>query len=501
MSRSVYSGAIAASIIFVLVVAPAFSVRGEEWTFPGARYQGMGGAGVAVVNDSHASYWNPGALAFKQAASGVELPFSFSTETLGDILADADTIADFINDNTLAAVFTKVQAGTPLTLAEVRDLLDLAVGKLPNLGESGEGFLALPDLGLVMRKGRLAISLRGTGSLAVDPVLDLSSLAFSDDVSAAVQVANVVGAGADHSGGFTNLGSQSLADAIAGAFADWSQDQAEELIFQSELAGLDTSAAGVRDLVTSIAEDTAGLTALDLAANGSGALIRGLITQEVGIAYAHPIIPERLGVGTNVRYLRGIATSKFIQYDDIKSGRDLVDELSDLNNTVTSSRVAMDVGVLLRPNDRWRFGVVARNLNGPDFPSAEGGDYTLEPQVRAGVALNLLPGLVLAADVDITENESEAIEGINSRLLSVGTEYRLGLGEGQLALRAGAFTNLAQNTNETFTLTAGLGFRIWRFEVDLAVAAAPDFQEVNAGGTKFPSRLNVSGSLRWVTQF
>ena len=505
MRQTVYFNVIVAATLLALALTPAFSARAEEWSFAGARYQAMGGAGVALVDDSHASYWNPGALAFDPAAQGFELPFSVSAATLGDILADADAIANFINDNTLASVITRVANGDQLTLAEVQGLLDLTT-KLPALGESGEGFLALPDIGLTMRRGRLAVTVKGSGSLAVDPVLDLSGLSFSAALLAADRVIDVVDIGEDHRLGsldeFTNLiDSQSLSDAINAAFPAWDSDQADELVRQAELVGLDTSAAAIRSLLTSIAGDTGGITAGDLSVNGSGAFVRGLITQEVGIAYAHPVFDGRLGIGGNVRYLRGIASSKFIRYDDIKSGRDLVDELTDLSNTKTSNQVSLDLGVLLRLNDRWRFGVVGRNLTSPSFDVSGGGDYTLDPQVRVGVALKLAPGLVMAADVDITENETDALDGLKSQLLSVGTEYVLGLGEGHLALRAGAFTNLAGELRESMTVTAGVGFRIWRLQIGLAAAASPYFQELHVGGKKLPSRLNLSGAIKWVTEF
>ncbi len=506
MRQTVHFNVIVAATLLALALTPALSARAEEWSFAGARYQAMGGAGVAVVDDSHASYWNPGALAFDPAAQGFELPFSVSAATLGDILADADAIANFTNDNTLASVITKVGNGDQLTLAEVQGLLDLTT-KLPTLGESGEGFLALPDIGLTMRRGRLAVTVKGSGSLAVDPVLDLGNLALSAALLAADRVIDVVDIGEDHSLGsleeFTNLiDSQSLSDAINAAFPAWDPNQADELVYQAEQAGLDTSAATIQSLLTTIAGATdAGGLATDLSVNGSGAFVRGLVTQEVGIAYAHPVFDGRLGIGGNVRYLRGIASSKFIRYDDIKSGRDLVDELTDLSNTETSNQVSLDLGVLLRLNDRWRFGVVGRNLTSPSFDVSGGGDYTLDPQGRVGVALKLAPGLVMAADVDITENETDALDGLKSQLLSVGTEYRLGLGESQLALRAGAYTNLAGELRESMTVTAGIGFRIWRLQIDLAAAASPYFQEINVGGKKLPSRLNLSGAIKWVTEF
>lgn len=490
----------ASGLLLTLVVSLSFNARAEEWSFPGARYQAMGGAGVAVVNDGHAPYWNPGALAFEHS-EGIELPFSLSAATIGDTLADADDLADFIDENAFASVLTKIGSGQALTSAELQDTLEVAVGKLPGLGETGEGLMTLPDLGLVIQKNRLVITLRGSGSLGIDPVFDLNNLALSDDATAALQVANAVGAGNDRSLDFTNPGSQSLADSIATAFADWDQNQAEELIFQAEQTGLNTSAIDVRGLITNIAEDTAGLTAAALSANQSGAFVRGLVTQEVGLAYAHPFFGARVGLGANLRLIRGISSSQFIRYDAIKNSEDLVHELTDTMNTETSNRVALDLGLLIRPNDRWRLGVTAHNLNSPGFESSEPSDFTLKPQVRAGIALNLRPNWVVAADIDLTENESEAVDGFASRLFSVGTEYQLGRGEAKLALRTGAFTNLASGASESVTVTAGFGFRIWHLELDLAVAASPELMEIESSGTEIPSRLNVSGSIRWVTRF
>ncbi len=489
--------AVAAALLSLVATGLPSGAGAEEWTFPGARYQAMGGAGVAVVNDGHAAYWNPGALAFHQATA-VELPFSLSTAALGDGLANADDIADLIAGKGFGTVLTKVQSGTPLTLAELRDALSV-VAKLPGLGESGDGFLALPAAGFTLRRGRLAVTVRGSGSLGVDPVLDLANLAFSDDVDALTQVTNVVAGGADRTGQFTNAASQPLADAIAAALAAWSQDQAEELVFQAEQAGLDTAAGG--SLITSIAEDTGALTAQDLALNGSGARLRGLFTQEVGVAYAHPLFGNRLGIGGQVRYLRGVTTTQFIQYDDVVDGQDLISELTDFQSQETSQNVSADLGILYRPNYRWRFGIVGRNLTSPSFDVRGADDYEVDPQVRVGVALNVLRSWVVAVDVDVTENDSDAIDGYASRLLSVGSELVLGGSEAALALRAGAFTNLAQDAGDSVTLTAGIGFRVWRLELDLAVAASPEFQELEAGDLSIPSRLQVSGALRYLMSF
>lgn len=486
----------AAATTAALVVVATAGAHADEWHIPGARYQAMGGAGVAVVNDAHASYWNPAALAFNQGQD-FEIPFSFTLDTEGGGIAAADEIANFIDGNALLATLTKIDTGTPLTALELQDALQLGE-KLLDLGEDGEGAVALPDVDFLYRKGRMALSLRGSGTLGVDPVLDFGNLSFSNDFD----VTDVVGGGADRSALFTNPGSQALADAIALAFGAWGQNQAEELVYQAEQGSLNTSAPDIRALLTQIAGDTAGGLSATLANNLSGAFLNGIFTQEVGLGYAQPLMGNRLSIGGNVRMIRGVTTSKFIRYDAVKNGEDLIRELSDFESEETSQNATLDLGVMYRPDYRWRIGVVARNLTSPEFDTAAGDDYEMKPQVRAGVALNLVPGLLLAADVDVTENDSETIDGLASRMLSVGSEFQLAGGDSSVALRAGAFTNLAaEDPARSVTLTAGLGFRILGLQLDLAVSAAPDLEDLEEDGLTLPSRLNVSGALKWAGQF
>ena len=64
-----------------------------EWTFVGARYQGMGGAGVATVNDSLSPYWNPAALGMAQSYDGV-LNMDIMASIEGDVLEVFDNLED-----------------------------------------------------------------------------------------------------------------------------------------------------------------------------------------------------------------------------------------------------------------------------------------------------------------------------------------------------------------------------------------------------------------------
>ncbi len=486
-----------AALVFVATLASTASA--EEWAILGARYQAMGGAGVALVNDNRAAHWNPGALAFAQA-SEFELPFSGTALSVGEIIRDADDIVEFIDNNSFDAVLTKIQAGTALTAAELQDALTIA-DKLASLGTKAEGFLTGLDAGLSMRRGGLMITGQVSGSFGLDPVFDIGSFSFSDDIDALTQVANIVGAGTDRSGFFTNTGSQALADIIAVALGTWNQDQAEELVYQAELAGLDTSSVGIQDMVSRVATATGGVAALDLSQNASGVIVQGLLTEEIGLGYGHSLFGDRVGIGANVRAVYGQTYYSFLQYDDITGTDDLIDDITDSNNKETSQRVALDVGILLQPKDWLRLGLVARNVNSPEFKSKGPDDVELEEQIRAGIALNVLPNWIVAADIDVTENESQNVDGFASRMLSIGTEFRIPFWVGSLALRAGAHTNLASEGDDGVTLTAGFGLRLTHLQLDFAAGAATTREELEVGGSDIPSRLHFSGALRWVSEF
>ena len=457
----------------------------EDWQIIGSRYQAMGGAGVATVNDSNAAHWNPGALAFADHYE-VELPVNLTLLTAGDAIRDADEIIEFIQANSFDAVLTKIQTGGVLTPAELQDTLSVAENLL-ELGNSNEGFVTDFDAGFRLYRQGMVLTMRTAGSFGLDPELDLGGFSFSDGLTAAAQVANVVGSGSDRTGQFTNPSSQGLADLIAAGFA-WTPDQAEELVFQSELAGLDTSSPTIQDLLSNVAGSTGGLTARDLAQSLTGVTTNALMTAEVGLGYGVPLFGERLGIGGNLRMIQGITYTRFLQFDDIQSSEDLIDDLLDSNNRATSQQAALDLGVLLRPTRWLRIGAVP-------------GEVVVDPQVRAGIAVYPFPFWLIAADVDITENASTTLVGRTSRMLSLGTELSLPLWRSGLALRAGAYKNLASD-EDVITLTAGLGLRAGHLGFDVAAAAATSRAELEvAGGRELPSRVQFSASLKWVSEF
>ena len=99
--------------------------------------------------------------------------------------------------------------------------------------------------------------------------------------------------------------------------------------------------------------------------------------------------------------------------------------------------------------------------------------------MRAGLALYPLKRWILALDIDVLENNSTSIIGLEQRMISFGTEYRIPIGSlFDLALRTGLWTNLAQNPNDSLAWTGGLGLRIGGFHLDVAVGSALDSSDI-----------------------
>jgi hypothetical protein len=482
----------------------------EPWMFLGARYQGMGGAGVAVVDDDEAAYWNPGALGFDDEW-GVGLAAAAQAAAEGDILRDMDRVFEFVDDFDIDGVLSDMAAGNPLSNADLQNALTLATELLPNLGRDGQGVVGSVGAGLTVRYGRFSLSGIGLSNFAADPVLDLDNLSFNTSGTAVAQITNAFGV-LPPAGPVSN---QALADDIAAIFqaaglaAGDAQNAADNLVFQAEAAGIDTSIPRIADTIGTIANATALVGSGDLSENASGAFVRGAATVEsgVGIGYALPIpvpgIKDRIALGTNLKYIYGLTYTRFIRYDEVDDVSDVLDELTDAHNRKSTHTWGVDLGMVYRPFDFLQVGVTARNVNSPKLRTSDGGHYVIDPQVRGGVAVHIFPNWLVAADVDLMENESDSLQGFKSRIVSAGTEVGIPLGDiAQIALRAGLYTNVASDAANALGLTGGLGLRIANFHLDIAGGASPDTTRIQFDKSrKVPTRANVAVSLRWEGHF
>ena len=143
-----------------------------------------------------------------------------------------------------------------------------------------------------------------------------------------------------------------------------------------------------------------------------------LITHHSGATLVQSIVPG-LAVGATLKLVRGIATSTVVLDGD---RGELLDDASELTGKGTS-RVDLDLGVMAT-RGRVKAGLTVRNVMQPAFSTAgESGRLMLRRQARAGVAVVLVSGWVVAGDLDVTRTPAP---GGSMRSLAAGTEGRVG---------------------------------------------------------------------------
>lgn len=207
--------------------------------------------------------------------------------------------------------------------------------------------------------------------------------------------------------------------------------------------------------------------------------LRGLEARQAAFSYAYAFADKTFSVGITGKIIQGAA---YNTTTNLQGGVD--PNLSDnFGKAEISTSYGIDLGAMYRPSSWLKFGVVAKDINQPTFDAPGGLQYKLTPQVRGGVAVNPWSTMTITADMDITSNQT-LVPGLKSQVLSLGMEQTI-LSE-FLSLRVGTYKNV-HDAGSIFTPTAGLGFRIFSFRLDLA--GGYDF---NKGGAV------ASGALGWI---
>ena len=194
--------------------------------------------------------------------------------------------------------------------------------------------------------------------------------------------------------------------------------------------------------------------------------LRGLEARQAAFSYAYAFADKTFALGITGKLIQGAAYAgtATINGSDVK--------LSDnFGKSKQSTAFGIDVGAIYRPSSWLRFGVVAKDLNQPEFDAPDGTKFKLNPQVRGGIAVNPYSSLTLTGDVDATSNKT-LVPGQKSQVLSLGAEQTI-LSE-FLSLRIGALKNM-QDAASPFTPTAGFGLRVFAFRMDFG--GGYDFRE------------------------
>ncbi|MBC8645858.1 MAG: conjugal transfer protein TraF [Thermoanaerobaculia bacterium] len=220
--------------------------------------------------------------------------------------------------------------------------------------------------------------------------------------------------------------------------------------------------------------------ATGLAFNRTAVTFVGLEAREARVAYARGFFNRLLLVGATVRYIQGRTyfTRRGVFDTEDSDPATLLREAFDENARETD-KLAYDVGAMLNLAGKLRVGLVGAALNEPEFDLAElpaaPASVRLPRTVRAGVAVQPIGMLTVAADYDLEASET-LLPGGKSRQLSGGVEVKLPF----FAVRAGAFRDSeAPDPHWAYTAGVGLGLKI------LSINAAVVFS--SEGGLSFSS--------------
>jgi hypothetical protein len=123
-----------------------------------------------------------------------------------------------------------------------------------------------------------------------------------------------------------------------------------------------------------------------------------LTTQHAGITLVQSVT-GRVAVASTVRWVRGHAAIAEITDAGGEDLDDLLDRASDLPDG-SANKFDADIGVMAALGVV-RAGLTVRNVTEPDFETPAGETVSLERQTRAGISYVGVPGVILAADIDL----------------------------------------------------------------------------------------------------
>lgn len=343
---------------------------------------------------------------------------------------------------------------------------------LTKIKDKGGALTLNGNAAIASRIKRVGIGAYGLLEASGKPILDLENVGFTSSVNTTTVINSIVSGTTDGNGsssisstatnyfGSTTITNLQTILQNAGFTADQSVDIINQAATQLSNSGIPSTyvADAVKLLGDSVSASTSGKT---IDKNTSSIDVNGIALLEVPITYGHPI-NDSFSIGANLKLIKGRVYQSSITVFNNDS-KDVVKDIRDKYEE--SNNFAVDVGALWMPNNWLKVGAVAKYLNSPKFDKPNGGEYKVKPQGRIGVAWNPFETLTIAADADITKNDT-SVDGYKSQNVGVGVEWDV---LKFLALRAGAYKNFAES-DIGMMYTAGLGLNLYLIRADIGVA-------------------------------
>lgn len=496
--------------LFCVCMFLAVSAHAAQWQIMGTRPMGMGGAFVGVAKGASAQYWNPGGLVSHSDDnySGFQLPVSVKAEATGDIAKNASKIADMASK--LKKMHNLQSSGGNVSSEDMAAFVE-TVALLDNMSkDSSKGLLADINAGLDFKLSKIAFSVNNFTSIGFTPYIDVKNVglgAYGSEGLAGVTAANgtvVVGYEAPTATiqaaletlGMANvqqlLGDSSLTSSgLANFLVQTAVDNG--MSYEQIVNAANTMAEYAPEATNVIAAAASGQS---YKSNKSNLYADAASMVEIAAGYAWDISKvEGLSIGGNLKMINGYTAN--YKYDFMRDGK--IDDFKYEDDVKSSWQPAADIGFLWDLDKFFtklpmspKAGLVLRNINSPEFKYVDGHKYSYDRQARFGLAINPTNWWTVAADMDITENDT-LVQGYKSRQFALGTELNIGHSVNyNLPLRFGLIKNIADNSSK-LAYSVGAGLHLLHMHFDIAALASPDTTEFK--GKDYPTNVGLSAAF------
>jgi hypothetical protein len=460
----------------------------------GPRALGMGGTGVAAVDDLPAQYYNPAAFGFfahqpppeEQSDKGpfsadnnalwrkdwgAEADFTFGARIHHEFAEHINTLKEYWDDGTIDRLSTTGVTSEADALAMVD-----AFNALSNLSDPDNAITADATGGFSVRIKQFGLGVRTFNQVSGRlQTLDLTNLGIGG-TNLDAQLSGITSSG---SGGAFNATQMAALDA---EFSGTNHITLDQLAAQ---AGVSPAEAELLTIALVAAGNNTGGT---LDQNLSALRMYGVNLIEIPLSFGYAF-NENLAIGGNLKAMIGrvYGTDVIVFGDDVEGAIRSADE--NYEQTVTWGA---DLAVMARLK-MLNLGLTARNLNSPSFDGPTVGatvfpDYELEPTVTAGAAFIPFETLTFAIDLDLLESDT-VLSDYKSRYARLGVEWDI---LRFLALRAGYSENLAEDDIGGL-VHAGVGLNLWLLRIDLAGSMALETTEYD--GDEVPREVRLGFQL------
>lgn len=417
----------------VLMALSITSVNAMQFQALGYQAVGMGGAGVANSSGSVATYNNPALLAKSKYDVEVSLGGGISTHDHG-----AGASMQSLDDTGFLDTLDRVSQD--ITTATLQDIDNLYAGKDVIIAMDGNSVEIAPQ-------GYLAAQVSGFG---------FGAFGTSDTIATA----------------HVSQTHDRLIFDVGGSYSELNEDN-------TITPGL--TAADYQNFSIEYAINN-GLTNADITAIG-------IVEVPLGYGHKFELSGGNVYVGGALKYMKAYTYTETVKIDSSDDST-----ISD-KTEYDSSDFGLDIGLAYEPNflKDLTLGLTAKNLNTPKFKLNDTIDIEVEPMIRAGLAYNILDSLQVAVDVDLTKNKTFATAS-ESQMLGGGLNYSP---NSWFSIRGGLMQNLDSNDDADLIYTAGLGFGLKWFQLDLSGQMSGESETVN--GTDYPqyAKVNLALISRW----